>query len=102
MLKNRAEEEAFVVFSKNLRDLLLASPAGQKGVLALDHGFRTGCKVAAIDENGKFLESEVIYPNDPRNDFAGSAKVVRELVEKYGLEMIAIGSGNASEKQRPL
>lgn len=98
MLKNRAEEEAFVVFSKNLRDLLLASPAGHKGVLALDPGFRTGCKVAAIDENGKFLESEVIYPNEPRNDFAGSAKVVRELVEKYGLEMIAIGSGTASRE----
>jgi len=98
MLKNRAEEEAFVVFSKNLRDLLLASPAGHKGVLALDPGFRTGCKVAAIDENGKFLESGVIYPNEPRNDFAGSAKVVRELVEKYGLEMIAIGSGTASRE----
>ena len=98
MLKERAEKEAFGVFSRNLRNLLLAPPAGHRGVLALDPGFRTGCKVAAIDANGKFLDHAVIYPTEPRNDFAGAAKTVREMVEKYDLKMVAIGNGTASRE----
>ena len=98
LTKERAEKEAFAVFSQNLRNLLLAAPAGHRGVLAIDPGFRTGCKVAVLDKNGKFLDHAVIFPTAPQNDFAGAAKVVRDLVEKYGLEMVAIGNGTASRE----
>jgi uncharacterized protein len=98
LMKERAELEAFTVFSKNLRDILLASPAGHKAVLALDPGFRSGVKVAVMDENGKFLDHCVIYPHEPQKDIAGSKKKVKELVAKYGIQLIAIGNGTAGRE----
>lgn len=96
--KNKAEEEAFSVFGKNLRDVLLAAPAGQKAVLALDPGFRTGCKVAVMDLNGKFLDTCVVYPNEPQKQTVESARIIKNLIEQYEVEMIAIGNGTASRE----
>lgn len=96
--KSSAEEEAFVVFGKNLRDVLLAAPAGQKAVLALDPGFKSGCKVAVMDRNGKFLDTCVIYPNEPQRRTAESTRIVKNLIEQHDVEMIAIGNGTASRE----
>ena len=98
ILKDAAEEEAFKVFSKNLQDVLLAAPAGHKAVLALDPGFRTGCKVAVLDENGKFLDHGIIKPHEPWNDKAGSAVYLMQLIDKYKVDLIAIGNGTASRE----
>ncbi|MCF0223718.1 MAG: RNA-binding transcriptional accessory protein, partial [Fibrobacter sp.] len=98
ILKDAAEEEAFKVFSKNLQDVLLSAPAGHKSVLALDPGIRTGCKVAVLDENGKFLDHGVIYPHEPRNDKAGAAVYLMQLIDKYHIDLIAIGNGTASRE----
>lgn len=98
LLKDSAEEEAFKVFSKNLQDVLLAAPAGHKAVLALDPGFRTGCKVAVLDENGKFLDHGIIKPHEPHNDKAGSAVYLMQLIDKYKVDLIAIGNGTASRE----
>ncbi|MDR1760002.1 MAG: RNA-binding transcriptional accessory protein [Fibrobacter sp.] len=96
--KDAAEKEAFVVFSKNLQDVLLAPPAGHKSVLALDPGFRTGCKVAVLDENGKFLDHGVIYPHEPQKKTAEAAAYIADLVEKYHIDLIAIGNGTAGRE----
>ena len=98
LLKDAAEEEAFKVFSKNLQDVLLAAPAGHKAVLALDPGFRTGCKVAVLDENGKFMDHGVIYPHEPKNDKAGACVYLMQLIDKYKIDLIAIGNGTASRE----
>ncbi|MCF0216604.1 MAG: RNA-binding transcriptional accessory protein [Fibrobacteraceae bacterium] len=98
ILKDAAEEEAFKVFSKNLRDVLLAAPAGHKAVLALDPGFRTGCKVAVLDENGKFMDHGIIKPHEPHNDKAGAAVYLMQLIDKYKVDLIAIGNGTASRE----
>ena len=98
LLKDAAEEEAFKVFSKNLQDVLLAAPAGHKAVLALDPGFRTGCKVAVLDENGKFLDHGIIKPHEPHNDKAGAAVYLMQLIDKYKIDLIAIGNGTASRE----
>ncbi len=98
LAKDAAEEEAFKVFSKNLQDVLLAPPAGHKSVLALDPGFRTGCKVAVLDVNGKFMDHGIIKPHEPWNDKAGSMKYLMELIEKYNIDLIAIGNGTASRE----
>jgi len=98
LMKEKAEQEAFGVFSKNLRDMLLAPPAGHKAVLALDPGFRSGVKVAVMDENGKFLDHTVIFPVEPKKDVIGSKKTIKELVAKYNVELIAIGNGTASRE----
>ena len=98
ILKEAAEEEAFKVFSKNLQDVLLAAPAGHKAVLALDPGFRTGCKVAVLDENGKFMDHGVIYPHEPKNDKAGACVYLMQLIDKYKIDLIAIGNGTASRE----
>lgn len=98
VLKEAAELEAFKVFTKNLRDVLLAPPAGHKIVLALDPGFRTGCKVAVLDENGKFVDHGVIYPHQPKNDEAGAAVYLMQLIDKYKVDLIAIGNGTASRE----
>jgi uncharacterized protein len=97
-LKQRADAEAIRVFRENLENLLLSPPAGQIGVLAIDPGIRTGCKIAVVDETGKFLDQSVIYPHQPKNDFAGSARILKELIAKYGVRAIAIGNGTASRE----
>ncbi len=98
ILKEAAEEEAFKVFSKNLRDVLLAPPAGHKAVLALDPGFRTGCKVAVLDENGKFMDHGVIYPHEPKKMDAEAAVYLMQLIDQYKVDLIAIGNGTASRE----
>ena len=96
--KSKAEDEAFTVFGKNLRDVLLAAPAGQKATLALDPGFRSGCKVAVMDSNGKFLDTCVIYPNEPQRQTVQSMQIVKNLIIQYDVAMIAIGNGTASRE----
>ncbi len=98
LLKDKAEEEAFKVFSKNLQDVLLAPPAGHKAVLALDPGFRTGCKVAVLDRNGKFIDHGVIFPHEPQKKVAEAGDYIASLVEKYDIDLIAIGNGTASRE----
>lgn len=97
-LTERAEDEAIGVFAKNLRELLLAAPAGQRVTMGIDPGFRTGCKVAVVDETGKFLASETIYPTPPREDIEGATKTLRRLIEQYDVQLIAIGNGTASRE----
>ena len=97
-LQEKAEEEAFLVFSGNLRELLLSPPAGQKPVLALDPGFRTGCKVAAIDETGRFLEYRTIYPHEPHKKTEEAKKVLLEMIVRHGVLLIAVGNGTAGRE----
>lgn len=96
--KIKADEEAIRVFASNLKELLLSAPLGQKNVLALDPGFRTGCKLVCLDRQGKLLHFEAIYPNEPQKDVTRSGAVVKHLVEKYDIEAIAIGNGTASRE----
>lgn len=98
MTKQMADEKAIQVFADNLRELLLASPLGQKSMLAIDPGFRTGCKVVALDAQGKLLEDTVIYPHEPQRRVTESQHVVLALCAKYELEAIAIGNGTASRE----
>lgn len=98
MQREKAEEEAIKVFARNLKDLLLAAPAGTKAVLGLDPGVRTGVKVAVVDRTGKLVETATIYPFQPRNDVMGSLAVLRALVAKHGVDLIAIGNGTASRE----
>ena len=97
-LKERADEDAIGVFAKNLRDLLLAPPAGQQVTLGIDPGFRTGCKLAVVDATGKFLTSRTIYPTPPRNDVEQAGEVLLKLIDSYGIRLIAIGNGTASRE----
>ncbi len=97
-LKQRADLEAIKVFRENLENLLLAPPAGQLAVLGIDPGIRTGCKIAVVDETGKFLDHSVIYPHQPKNDHIGSARILKELMAKYNVRAIAIGNGTASRE----
>ncbi|MGH9665688.1 MAG: helix-hairpin-helix domain-containing protein, partial [Bryobacteraceae bacterium] len=97
-LQQRSDVEAIKVFRENMQNLLLAPPAGQLAVLGLDPGIRTGCKIAVVDETGKFLAHDVIYPHVPRNDTAGSARTLKTLIEKYAVKAIAIGNGAASRE----
>lgn len=96
--KTKADEEAIRVFAENLRQLLLASPLGNKKVLALDPGFRTGCKVVCLDEQGTFLKYNTIFPHAPQNDWQGSVATLKELVAKYDIEAIGYGNGTASKE----
>jgi uncharacterized protein len=96
--KEKADEEAIKVFTDNLRQLLLASPLGEKNVLAIDPGFRTGCKVVCLDRQGRLLHNETIYPHPPQNQTALSIKKVLSLVNAYKIEAIAIGNGTASRE----
>ena len=93
-----AEKEAINVFSKNLKNLLLSPPAGDKMILALDPGFRTGCKVAVIDKNGNFAEYKAIFPNEPHNKKAESEALLLNFIKKYNVELISIGNGTASKE----
>ncbi|QDT06798.1 hypothetical protein K227x_52140 [Rubripirellula lacrimiformis] len=97
-LKEQADEEAIEVFAKNLRELLMAAPAGPRVTIGIDPGFRTGCKVAVIDATGKFLSNRTIYPTPPKSDSAGAAKTMLELIQKYNVELVAIGNGTASRE----
>jgi uncharacterized protein len=98
LYKEKADQEAIKVFAGNLRQLLLASPLGQKRVLALDPGFRTGCKLVCLDEQGNLLHNETIYPHPPQADRAGSTRKVSSLVQQYKIEAVAIGNGTASRE----
>src|SRR5690606_5111820 len=89
-LRETAEQEATRVFAANLRDLLLAAPAGNKSVLGLDPGIRTGVKVAAIDATGKLLDTATIYPFEPRRDRTGSLKTLLAITQKHNIELVAI------------
>ncbi len=97
-LRERAEEEAIRVFGRNLKDLLLAAPAGPRAVLGLDPGIRTGCKIAVVDRTGKLLDTATIYPHEPRNDWEGSLHVLAALCAKHQVELISIGNGTASRE----
>lgn len=97
-LRDRAEEEAIQVFARNLKDLLLAAPAGSKATLGLDPGIRTGVKVAVVDETGKLIDTATIYPFQPRNDVAGSRAALLALIAKHKVGLIAIGNGTASRE----
>lgn len=97
-LKERADEEAIRVFKENLENLLLSAPAGMLPVLAVDPGIRTGCKLAVIDETGKFLEHAVIYPLEPKNDLVGSVRTISTLISKHKVRAIAIGNGTGSRE----
>lgn len=97
-LKQQADTEAIKVFRENLANLLLAPPAGHMGVLAIDPGIRTGCKLAVVDETGKFLEHGVIYPHQPKNDHIGSARILKDLIARHNVRAIAIGNGTASRE----
>jgi protein Tex len=96
--KDKADEEAIQVFAENLRQLLLASPLGQKRVLALDPGFRTGCKLVCLNEQGALIKYTAIYPNPPQSDTLTAQNVVRDLVYQYEIQAIAIGNGTASRE----
>ena len=97
-LRERAETEAIGVFGTNLKDLLLAAPAGHKGVIGLDPGIRTGVKVAVISDTGSVLDTTVIYPHEPRRDWEGSIHTLAQLARKYGSKLISIGNGTASRE----
>ena len=97
-LKERADEEAIAVFGRNLRELLMAPPAGPKVTLGVDPGFRTGCKLAVVDGTGKYLTHATIFPTPPQNETAKATQTVLELIRKYGIELIAIGNGTASRE----
>jgi uncharacterized protein len=96
--KKKADEEAIKVFADNLRQLLLAPPLGEKNVLAIDPGLRTGCKIVCLDRQGNLLHNETIYPHPPQNETAMSVKKILSLVNAYKTEAIAIGNGTASRE----
>ena len=96
--KGKADEEAIRVFAGNLRQLLLAPPLGQKRVMGIDPGYRTGCKVVCLDAQGNLLHNETIYPHPPKSEHALSSRKLTKLVEQYAIEAIAIGNGTASRE----
>jgi uncharacterized protein len=98
VLREKAEVEAIRVFAANLRQLLLSAPLGQKRVLALDPGFRTGCKLVCLDEQGNLVHNETIYPHPPKNEIKQAYRKIDTLVESYKIEAIAIGNGTASRE----
>jgi protein Tex len=97
-LREDAEKVAIKVFADNLRDLLLAAPAGPRVVMGLDPGIRTGVKVAVVDATGKLVETATIYPHEPRKDWDGSLHILSKLCEKHGVNLMAIGNGTASRE----
>ena len=96
--KERADTEAIRVFAENLRQLLLAPPLGQKRVLGIDPGFRTGCKVVCLDEQGNLLHNETIFPHPPQNEVAQSVRKLQKLVEMYKIQAVAVGNGTAGRE----
>ena len=100
--KDKADESAIMVFAKNLKQLLLGSPLGEKRVLAIDPGFRTGCKVVCLDAQGQLKYNETIYPHPPKSDSIGAMKKISSLCEAHKIEAIAIGNGTASRETETL
>jgi len=98
LIKEKADLEAIKVFAKNLRQLLLSSPLGEKRVLAIDPGFRTGCKVVCLDEHGNLLYNETIYPHQPQSETIQAAKKIKHLANSYKIDAIAIGNGTAGRE----
>lgn len=96
--KMKADEEAIKVFASNLKELLLAAPLGQKNVLALDPGFRSGVKVVCLDRQGKLLHNDVIYPHEPQRETVKAGVLIKSLCDKFNIEAIAIGNGTASRE----
>ncbi|MBP3679799.1 MAG: RNA-binding transcriptional accessory protein [Bacteroidaceae bacterium] len=96
--KEKADEEAIRIFAENLRQLLLAPPLGQKRVMGIDPGYRTGCKIVCLDAQGNLLHNETIYPHPPKSEYGISARKITKLVEQYAIEAIAIGNGTASRE----
>jgi len=101
-LRRRSHATAIEVFARNLRDLLLAAPAGARATLGFDPGIRTGCKIAVVDETGKLLDSATIYPFQPRNDLRGAEETLLHLIKKHAVALIAIGNGTASRESERL
>ena len=97
-LRTAGEEEAIRVFARNLRDLLLAAPAGECATMGLDPGIRTGVKVAVVDATGKLLDTATIYPFQPRNDVAGALDTLAKLAAQHQVNLVAIGNGTASRE----
>ena len=97
-LKERADDDSIKIFGENLRQLLLAPPVGQKRMMAIDPGFRTGCKVVCLDAQGNLLHNETIYPHPPANEKVKSIQAVSAMIQKYGIEAIAIGKGTAGRE----
>ncbi len=100
--RERAEKEAIRVFVNNLRQLLMAPPLGRKRVLAIDPGYRTGCKIVCLDAQGNLIHNTTIYPHPPRNEFGTSVKKIRQLVEQYNIEAISVGNGTAGRETERL
>jgi protein Tex len=98
LLRERAEDEAFVVFTDNLRTLLLSPPAGQKPVMGVDPGFRTGCKVVVIDHTGKFQEYHTIFPHEPQKKTEEAQMIILALIQRFAIKLIAIGNGTAGRE----
>jgi len=96
--KQKADEEAIKVFAENLRQLLLAAPLGQKRVMGIDPGFRTGCKVVCLDSQGKLLHNDTIFPHEPQNQKDKAAKIIRDLYKRFQVEVIAVGNGTAGRE----
>jgi uncharacterized protein len=97
-LKERADTEAISVFSRNLKDLLLAAPAGQRATMGLDPGYRTGVKVAVVDATGKLVATDTIYPHDPKNDWRGALATLAALAMQHKVELVSVGNGTASRE----
>ncbi|MBU6320898.1 MAG: RNA-binding transcriptional accessory protein, partial [Alphaproteobacteria bacterium] len=97
-LKERADAEAISVFSRNVRDLLLAAPAGPRVVMGIDPGIRTGCKIAVVDGTGKLLETATIYPHEPRRDWAGALTTLAVLARRHKVELVSVGNGTAGRE----
>merc|ERR1711991_378204 len=102
LVKELADEEAIKVFAENLRQLLLAAPLGQKNILAIDPGFRTGCKVVCLDKQGNLLHNETIYPHPPQKESKQAINKITSLVSAYKIEAIAIGNGTAGRETENL
>src|SRR5690606_33184456 len=102
LAKEKADDSAITVFAKNLKQLLLGSPIGEKRVLAIDPGYRTGCKVVCLDAQGNLLYNETIYPHPPKSDAVGAMKKISSLADAYKIEVIAIGNGTASRETEDL
>jgi uncharacterized protein len=96
--KKKADEEAIEVFAKNMKELLMAAPLGSKNVMALDPGFRSGCKLVCLDKQGQLLHFEAIYPHEPQRQTAKAGATIKQLVEKFNIEAIAIGNGTAGRE----
>jgi uncharacterized protein len=97
-LKDSADGEAIKVFSRNMKDLLMAAPAGHKVVMGIDPGIRTGCKVAVVDATGKLIDTATIYPHEPKKDWAGALTTLAKLCKKHKVELVSVGNGTAGRE----